>query len=152
MIEKVIIEQIQIVDGEEVGYYGKLHPNVSKEDIYVCEISLTKLLNHKTSDIKYTELNKYPTIEKDVAFVVDNNVLAEDILKEIKASGGKLLTSVKIFDIYTGDKIDSNKKSIAYNLTFEDYTRTLTEEEVMDVFNKIITKVESKFNASIRDK
>ena len=73
-------------------------------------------------------------------------------MKEIKKAGGKLLTDVKVFDIYHGNNIDSNKKSIAYNLTFEDYTRTLTEEEVMDIFNKVIKAVESKFNASLRDK
>lgn len=141
-----------LIDGTEVGYYGKLHPNTSKIDMYVCEISLTKLLEHKSSDVKYTELNKYPKVEKDMAFVVDKNIPAEDILKEIKKSGGKLLTNIVIFDIYEGDKIESTKKSIAYNLTFEDYTRTLTEEEVMNIFNKIIKDIESKFNAQLRDK
>ena len=141
-----------IVDGNALGYFGKLHPNVSKEDIYVCELSLTQLFTHKTSDIKYSELNKYPTIEKDVAFVVDKSVLAEDLVKDIKSSGGKLLTNIKIFDVYTGNKIDENKKSIAYNLTFEDKTRTLTEEEVMAIFNKIIDNVCHKYNATIRDK
>ncbi len=141
-----------IVDGNALGYFGKLHPNVSREDIYVCELSLSQLFTHKTSDIKYSELNKYPTIEKDVAFVVDKSVLAEDLVKDIKSNGGKLLTNIKIFDVYTGDKIDGNKKSIAYNLTFEDKTRTLTEEEVMAIFNKIIDNVCHKYNATIRDK
>ena len=141
-----------IVDGGSVGYFGKLHPNISKDDMYVCEVSLTKLINHKTSDFKYKELNKYPSIEKDMAFVVDNNLPSEDILKEIKKSGGKLLTDVKIFDIYKGENIGSDKKSLAFNLTFEDYSRTLTEEEVMTIFNKIITNVTTKFKATLRDK
>ena len=141
-----------IVDGEPVGYFGKLHPNISKDDMYVCEVSLTKLINHKTSDFKYKELNKYPSIEKDMAFVVDNNLPSEDILKEIKKSGGKLLTDVKIFDIYKGENIGSDKKSLAFSLTFEDYSRTLTEEEVMTIFNKIITNVTTKFKATLRDK
>ncbi len=140
------------IDGTPVGYFGKLHPNVSKDDVYVCEIILSEVLLHKSSDVKYQELNKYPKIEKDVAFVVDKNIPAADILKEIKKSGGKLLTDIKIFDIYTGDKISSDKKSLAYNLTFEDNTRTLTEDEVMTLFNKIILNVEEKFRASIRDK
>ena len=141
-----------IVDGTPIGYFGKLHPNVTKEDVYVCELSLTSLFTHKTSDIKYTELNKYPTIEKDVAFVVDKSIQALDLVKDIKTCGGKLLTNVKIFDVYTGDKIDEGKKSIAYNLTFEDKTRALTEEEVMEVFNKIIDNICHKYNATIRDK
>ena len=141
-----------IVGGKSVGYFGKLHPVVSKEDMYVCEISLTKLNMNKTGDVKYQELNKYPKIEKDLAFVVDDNIESFEILKEIKKTGGKLLTDVKVFDIYKGEKIDSDKKSIAYNLTFEDYTRTLTEEEVMNIFTNIIKSIESKFNATLRDK
>ena len=141
-----------IVGGKNIGYFGKLHPSVSKIDMYVCEISLTKLITNKSGDVKYQELNKYPKVEKDVAFIVDNNIESFEILKEIKKSGGKLLTDVKVFDIYKGDKIDGSKKSIAYNLTFEDYTRTLTEEEVMRVFANIIKVIEEKFDAELRDK
>jgi len=141
-----------IVGGKSIGYFGKLHPVVSKEDMYVCEISLTKLNANKSSDVKYQELNKYPKVEKDLAFIVDDNIESLEILKEIKKTGGKLLTNVVVFDIYKGDKIDRQKKSIAYNLTFEDYTRTLTEEEVMNIFNTIIINVKTKFNAELRDK
>jgi len=141
-----------IVGGKEIGYFGKLHPIVTKEDIYVCEISLSKLNENKTSDIKYKELNKYPVIEKDLAFIIDNNIESFDVLKEIKRCGGRLLTNVTIFDIYRGENIDNDKKSVAYKLTFEDYNRTLTEDEVMEVFNSIIKHIENKFDASLRDK
>ncbi len=140
------------IDGQNIGYFGKLHPLVSKEDIYVCEIDLSEILEHKTGDIKYQELNKYPKVEKDVAFVVNKDIPSIDILKAIKKSGGKLLTDIKIFDVYTGDRIESDKKSIAYKLTFEDNTRTLTEEEVMEIFNKIILDILEKFKATVRDK
>ena len=141
-----------VVGGKNIGYFGKLHPSESKEDIYVCEISLTKLGMNKTGDVKFKELNKYPVTYKDLAFIVDENIESFDIVKEIKKIGGKLLSDVKVFDIYRGDKLDSNKKSIAYNLTFEDNTRTLTEDEVMLVFNNIIRGIENKFNARLRDK
>ena len=141
-----------IVGGKNIGYFGKLHPSISKTDMYVCEISLTKLIINKTSDVKFKELNKYPKIEKDLAFIVDNRTESFEILKEIKKSGGKLLTNIVIFDVYKGENIGNDKKSIAYKLTFEDYTRTLTEEEVMIVFNKIIKDIENKFNAILRDK
>jgi len=141
-----------IVGGKNIGYFGKLHPSISKDDMYVCEISLTKLNMNKTGDVKYRELNKYPKVEKDLAFIVDDSIESFEILKEIKKVGGKLLTEVKVFDVYKGDKIDNSKKSIAYNLTFEDYTRTLTEEEVMAIFNNIINVIENKFNATLRDK
>lgn len=141
-----------IVDGKSVGYFGKIHPSVLKEDVYVGEISLTKMNDFKTNDIKYQEINKYPKIMKDVAFIVDDNLMCEEIVKEIKRSGGKLLTDIKIFDIYIGDKIPENKKSLAFNLTFEDMSRTLKEEEVMVIFNKIILNVTQKFKAVLRDK
>ena len=141
-----------IIAGKPVGYFGKLHPSVIKEDVYVCEVSLTKIGLNKTGDVKFKELNKYPVIEKDLAFIVDENIESFDIIKEIKKNGGKLLSDVKVFDIYRGDKLPEKKKSIAYNLTFEDYSRTLTEDEVMVVFNNIIRSVENKFNAILRDK
>ena len=140
------------VQGENIGYFGKLHPSVAKDDVYVCEISLTKLFKFKSSDIKYKELNKYPKIEKDLAFIVDENIESYDILKEIKSIGGKLLTNVVVFDVYRGENITDGKKSIAYNLTFEDYTKTLTEDEIMIEFNKIIKGIETKFQAILRDK
>lgn len=141
-----------IVDGKRIGYFGKLHPKVIKEDVYVCELSLTKLNEHKTNDVKYKELNKYPKVEKDLAFIVHKELNSIILEKEIKKIGGKLLTNVQVFDIYTGENIGSDKKSIAYTLTFEDNTRTLTEEEVMVIFNKIINEITNKFAAVLRDK
>ena len=69
----------------------------------------------------------------------------------IKKTGGKLLTNIEVFDVYEGDKIGSSEKSIAYNLKFEDSTKTLLEEEVMEVFNKIIKEVEEKTSAKLRN-
>ena len=138
-----------IVNGKEVGIVGKLHPNVSK-DVYAFEINLSILKDIRVGSIKFKEINKYPTIEKDMAFIVNKNVLSEDISKEIKKSGGKLVTGIEIFDVYTGENVDENSKSIAFKVIFEDYTKTLTDEEVMPIFNKIIDSVEKKFNAKLR--
>lgn len=141
-----------IIDNEAVGYFGKIHPSTSKNNIYVCEISLNKLYSKKVRAIKFKELNKYPTISKDLAFIVDENITSEDITKVIKKSGGRLLTNINVFDLYKGDNISKDKKSLAFNLTFEDYNKTLAEEEVNVVFNKIINEVENKLKAELRDK
>ena len=139
------------LNGKDVGIIGKLHPNIAK-DVYVAEINLDKLLQNRVSKLKYKEISKYPKVVKDLAFIVDKNVTSEDIMKVIKKAGGKLITNIEVFDVYTGENLDSDKKSIAYSLTFEDMTKTLNDEEVMTIFNKIITEVESKMNAELRDK
>ena len=137
------------VSGKEVGIIGKLHPNVSKDDIYVLEINLTKLLAIRTGKMKYKDISKFPGIIKDAAFIVDNKVTNDEVKAVIVKSGGKLLTKVDIFDIY--NNIEEDKKSMAYKMTFADPTRTLSDEEVMEVFNKIISDVQTKLNAKLRN-
>ena len=73
------------------------------------------------------------------------------LIKEIKKSGGKLLKEIKVFDVYTGENVEYGKKSIAFNLIFEDNTKTLTDEEVTNIFNKIISDVENKLSAKLRN-
>ena len=139
------------IQGNNLGIIGKLHPNVTKKDVYVFEIDLDKLLSLHPSRMTYKDIPKYPSIIKDVAFSVDKNMYSENIEKVIKKAGGKLLTNIEVFDVYVGENISSNEKSIAYKLTFLDNNKTLTDEEVMELFNKIIKEVESKCNAKVRD-
>ena len=73
-------------------------------------------------------------------------------MKVIKKAGGKTLTNIEVFDVYVGKNIEEGKRSIAFSLTFEDYSKTLTDEEVMPLFEKIIDGVTKKFNCEIRDK
>ena len=139
-----------ILDRECVGIMGRVHPNVSHDDIYVAEVSMNALMK-KIKPIKFKASSRYPSISKDMAFIVDADVKAFDIFKTIRATGGRLLTSIDIFDVYTGDGIASDKKSIAFSLLFENDAKTLTDSEVNEIFNKIIAKVESKHNAVLRD-
>lgn len=138
------------LQGKEIGFIGKLNPSIVKEDVYLFEINLDKLLKNRTSKIKFKEISKYPIITKDLAFIMKKDVMNSDIEKIIKKAGGRLLDDIQIFDIYTGEKISSDEKSIAYSLTFKDDNRTLNEEEVMEVFNNIIDKVE-KTGAKLRN-
>ena len=66
-------------------------------------------------------------------------------------AGGKTLTNIEVFDVYVGKNIEEGKRSIAFSLTFEDYSKTLTDEEVMNSFNKVIKEVENKYNATLRN-
>ena len=141
-----------LLDREEIGVIGRVHPSYKKDDIFVCELSMTKLYNKQVKPLKFKEANKYPEITKDLAFVVDKDVESDVIKAQIRKSGGRLLSEIDVFDVYVGENIDSSKKSVAYSLKFVDTTKTLTEEEVMSVFNKIITEVEEKLGAKVRDK
>ena len=84
----------------------------------------------KVKPLKYKEASKYPTIVKDVAFIVPKAMPSSEVETVIKKAGGRLLSDIKVFDVY--EKLDNDKKSIAYNLTFMDSNRTLTDEEVMN--------------------
>jgi phenylalanyl-tRNA synthetase beta chain len=139
------------VNGAIVGIIGKLHPNVTKENVFVLEINLDELYSKKVGKMKYKEISKYPSIKKDVAFIVDKKMPSCDIEKVIKSSGGSLLTSIEVFDVYTGENVEADKKSIAYSLSFEDSKKTLTEEEVIAIFNKIIDTVCKKCDAKLRN-
>ena len=126
-----------------------IHKIEDKDDIYVAEINMNSLLT-KTKPIKYKKASSYPNIIKDLAFVVDKKVTSDTLMKVIKKSGGRLLTDIDIFDVYTGSNVLEDEKSIAFKLTFSDPTRTLSDEEVMTIFNKIIKDVEDNCNAKLR--
>jgi phenylalanyl-tRNA synthetase beta chain len=141
-----------ILQGKPVGVIGKLHPNVLKDNVYVFEINLDKLLSNFPSRMSYKDIPKFPSISKDIAFILKMDVTAGEVMATIKKAGGKLLQSISVFDVYTGENVGDDEKSIAFKLNFMDPTRTLTDEEVMNVFNTIITKVENSHNAKLRDK
>ena len=138
------------VNGTNVGIIGKIHPNITKEDVYVLEINLDELLQKKVGKMKYKEISKFPSIKKDLAFVVNKNMISKDIEKVIKNAGGSLLTKIEVFDVYQGSNLPEDKKSIAYSLTFLDNKKTLTDEEINNIMNKIIENVTTKCNAEIR--
>ena len=138
------------LDKNKVGFFGRIHPIVSKDEIYVLELSINDL-DVKTKPIKFKPASKLPYIKKDLAFVMPMSMKNEEVIKVIKHAGGRLLTDISVFDLYVGENIGLDNKSIAYNLTFEDSTRTLTDEEVMEVFKNIINEVETKLNIKLRD-
>ena len=129
------------VNNDIVGIIGKIHPEINKEAVFVMEINLDKLLEKKTGKMKYKEISKYPTVKKDIAIVVDKKITAGDIAMQIKKAAGSLLINSEVFDVYTGTGIEEGKKSLAYSLTFGSNDRTLTDEEINAILEKIIDKL-----------
>ena len=138
-----------LLDRKRIGIMGRVHPKVCRDEVYVCELSLNALMT-KVKPLKYKEASKYPTIVKDVAFIVPKDMSSSEVEAVIKKAGGRLLRTINVFDVY--EKLDNDKKSIAYNLTFMDSNRTLTDEEVMNIFDNIIKKVTTSLDVKLRDK
>lgn len=139
-----------LLDRKVIGHLGRIHPSICKDEIYALELFIEKL-DVSVKPTKFKQASKLPSIKRDLAFIVNNDIKNEDIENIIKKTGGRLLTNVDVFDLYTGENIGKNEKSIAYSLTFSDPTRTLNEEEVMEIFNKIINEVETKLNCKLRN-
>lgn len=138
------------VGDEKVGFIGEIHPQVQEnydlaDRAYVFQINLNPVLELAQDVVKYSPLAKYPAVERDMALLSKDNVPAQEIEEVIRKNGGKILTKVKLFDVYKGTQIPEGYKSLAYSLTFQAADRTLTDEEVTSVFERIkekLTKLE----------
>ena len=130
------------VNNDVVGIIGKVHPKVSKEDVYVLEIDLDRLLAKKVGKMKYKEISKFPNIKKDLAVIMPKEMTAAEVGMKIKKSAGSNLESYEVFDMYTGAGVEEGMKSIAYTLTFGKLDRTLTDEEINSALDKIIKDLE----------
>lgn len=139
------------IDNKKVGIIGKIHPNVTKDNIFVIELNLSLLKDIKVSKMKYKEISKFPGISKDIAFVLDKNITSEEVIKTIKKAGGKLLTKIEVFDLYVDSSLGENNKSLAFSLYFEDPNKTLTLDEITEIFDRIAIDVEKKHNAKLRN-
>ena len=138
------------VNNDIVGFIGRINPEICKEEVYVMEINLDKLLAKKVGKMKYKELSKFPVVKKDIAILVDRIALAQDLLKTIKNNGGKLLQDALVFDLYEGKGIPEGKKSIAFTVTLGASDRTLKDEEINECLEKIIKGLESRHGAELR--
>ncbi|MBR0350446.1 MAG: phenylalanine--tRNA ligase subunit beta [Clostridia bacterium] len=137
------------VNNDIIGSIGKVHPSLA-ENVYVLEINLDKLLAKKVGKMKYKEISKFPTVNKDLSIVIDKNITSQEIEKQIKKYAGSTLNEVKPFDIYSGKGIEDGKISITYNLVFGDNNRTLNDEEINETMQKVIEGLEKSLGAEIR--
>ena len=94
--------------------------------------------------MKFKEISKFPVVKKDIALLVDKNMTSKEVEMLIKKKAGKLLLDINVFDVYEGKNIDSNKRSIAYSLTFGTPDRTLNDEEINSILDNIIKDLENK--------
>ncbi len=136
-----------------VGYIGELHPKYQQEQelkgVYVCELNLDYILKQDLQKTIYTPISKVPSVERDLALVVNKDISASRIVDVIKNTDKKLISDVIIFDLYVGDKVGKDLKSIACKVILSS-NETLTDEVVNNKINKVLKNLEKELNAKLR--
>ncbi|MBF0287113.1 MAG: phenylalanine--tRNA ligase subunit beta [SAR324 cluster bacterium] len=144
------------IEGNSWGIVGEIHPKVCQkfglpqQSVCAAELNLSMLAKYWKEDHSITELSIYTPIYEDLAFVVEESVPASMVEALIAKNGKPLLTRIKLFDIFRGDRVGTDKKSLAYALTYQADDRTLTNQDVEPVRNKIIAQLKSELNAELR--
>ena len=141
-------------EGNEIGHIGALDPFISQElgldeSIFLFELTFSEL--QKGSIPRAKMLSKYPEVTRDLAFVIDDSVVSADILESVRLNAGDCLVDLRIFDVYQGDAIGKGKKSIALGLTWQDPSRTLSDEEVGTIISSCVKALQEQFNAKLRN-
>ena len=146
----------EIKIGEDViGVLGELHPNlvnyfgIKREKVFFAELNLTSLLKYIKIKVNYETISKYPEVLRDLAITLDRSVLVGEMVKEIKKKVN-LIEKIDIFDVYSGDKIDKDKKSVAMSIVLRDKNRTLTDEDIDKAMTAILELIKDKYNGEIR--
>ena len=99
----------------------------------------------------YKPFSRFPYVEKDLAFVVDRDINAEQVYRVIEQTGKLMVNYIRVFDLYQGDRLPEDKKSLAFRIRFQSSKRTLTDPEVNEVFQRIIKMVQEKLPATLRE-
>ncbi|MCL1990328.1 MAG: phenylalanine--tRNA ligase subunit beta [Defluviitaleaceae bacterium] len=145
---------IVTVDGQMIGVVGKIHPTIKKEydlnDTFVFELDLEALRCFETTDVNYRRVSKYPGISFDIALLSDDMLPVSALVDTIKQAGSHLLSSVDVFDVYTGVGMPEGKKSVAINLYYQDVHKTLTDEDIRPVHEKVLKQLEQEHGATLR--
>ena len=143
------------VEGKLIGFVGSVHPVLSDEnklrvDAALCEIDFSPLVKSLSRVSRYKPISKYPAMVRDLAFVMPQSMKSGDVALEMKKLGGEQVTSVEIFDVYTGDKLEKGLKSVSYRICYQDKHATLQEEQVSKSMQLIIDGIKQKFAISMR--
>ena len=143
------------VDGVCVGVMGQVHPLVVKNfgmdcEVYCAELNLSALMDLRMPDPTYTPLPRYPAVTRDLALVCDEAITVAQVETVITEAAGKLLRSVKLFDIYRGTGVPEGKKSMAFSLELRADDRTLTDSDSDGVMNTVLSTLRDKLNAVLR--
>ncbi|MCU4400335.1 phenylalanine--tRNA ligase subunit beta [Acinetobacter pittii] len=141
-----------LVDGQSIGYLGRLHPSLENEldlsTTWVAELDQAAVLQSYVSN--FTELSRFPSIRRDIALLISDNINVRDIQQLIEKTGGELLDSTWLFDVYTGQGVEEGKRSLAFALLWQHPSRTLEDAEIKSGMDNIIQVLENTYQATLR--
>lgn len=149
----------QVYLGKEcVGIIGQIHPKMANaygiSETIAAELNLDILLKNKASKVKFSELSKYPSVTRDLAFIVKDDIRVADIISSIKKNGKlnkeNIIQNIEVFDVYTGEHVEANHKSIALSITFQSYDRTLKDQDINTIHDNILETLKKDVNADLR--
>ncbi|MFC6180897.1 phenylalanine--tRNA ligase subunit beta [Lactiplantibacillus daowaiensis] len=142
------------VGDQLVGFVGQVHPTTAKaykvRETYVFELDLTTLIALPKERQQYQPISKFPSITRDVAMLIDDEITNAQVVDLITSKGGAHLQTVKLFDVYNGKHVPEGKKSLAYTLTYQDQNATLVDDDVTKAFEKVLSALTEEFGAEIR--
>ncbi len=130
-------------EGKVIGYLGEIHPLVQKnygigDRVYVAVLDMPEILPFVSFDHKFTGIAKFPAVTRDLSMLIPKEIEAAAIEKVIRQRGGKILESLKLFDIYEGEQVEAGFKSMAYSLSFRSKEKTLEESDITAAMKKIL--------------
>ena len=144
-----------LIKGNSIGVLGEIHMDVVENydidtRVYIAQLNFDALVEETNLERKYKPLPKYPAILRDIAVVVDSDVMVGELEKVILENGEGLIENIELFDVYEGKQIESGKKSVAFSLTYRSSKKTLKDEEVNKVHERIIEELERRLDAKLR--
>lgn len=142
------------IDGKNAGFLGALNPKIQRQldipaKVFLFELSFDAL--QKALVPFFQELSRFPEVNRDLAILVNRDVKSSEILDIVRQNAGNLLRNVKVFDVYQGDAMGQEKKSIALGLTLQHPSRTLSDQDVNGIIDCCVKELEDKFNAKLRN-
>ena len=143
------------VGKEYIGSFGEIHPDVlenfglNKKTVLVAEFNIELIKKYINKPFVYQGIVKYPAVPRDLALVMNENILVGDVLKTIEKIDKKV-EKVELFDIYQGIGVEPGKKSVAISILLRDNSKTLEEKEINDIIDKILAKMKKDYMAELR--
>jgi phenylalanyl-tRNA synthetase beta chain len=144
-----------LAGGEAVGWVGELHPLVARAweldgTVAAFEVDLDRVVSHAVAVPRYEDLTSFPPVRQDLAVIVGEDVAAADVIGAVRGAGGKLLQGVRVFDVYRGEQVGEGRKSLALALTFQAPDRTLSDEDVAPVRDKVVKALAARVGGELR--